>query len=63
MKQVAELSGITEGTISRLEAGKMPNAAFDVIRKVARALDMSLDELANLESIREVTPPLVPAGV
>lgn len=62
MRQVADLSGVSEGTISRLEAGKMPNVAFDVIRKVARSLDVSLDDLANMEST-EVTPPLVPAVV
>lgn len=49
MEQVAERAGVDQGTVSRLEAGKMPRVAFGVICKVARrSLGMSLDELADL---------------
>jgi len=56
MYQAANRCGVDQGTISRLEAGKMPRVAFPVIAKVARGLGVSMDELAELESSQ-----LVPA--
>lgn len=55
MFQAAQRCGVDQGTISRLEAGKMPRVAFPVIARVARGLGVSMDELAELES-REAVP-------
>lgn len=63
IRQVSDRSGVDPSTISRIETGKLPNAAFVVLSKVARGLDLSLDELADLESSTVATPPLASAAV
>lgn len=45
MLQASQRCGVDEATISRLEAGKIPNASFNILSRVARGLGMSLDEL------------------
>ena len=60
MLQASLRCGVDQGTISRLEAGKMPRVAFPVIARVARGLGVSMDELAELKSTEPV-PAAVPA--
>lgn len=55
MEKLAEKADTTAATISRLEAGKMPHASVLTMRKIARALGVSIDDLCPDES-------LVPAG-
>lgn len=45
MEKLAEMADTTASTISRLEAGKMPNASVLTIRKIARALGVTVDDL------------------
>lgn len=47
MEQAAELCGVRVSTISRMEAGKMPNASFDTWVKVSDALGLDLKDLAK----------------
>ncbi len=39
---------VDASTISLMERGKMPNASFNVLAKIARGLGLSLDELSDL---------------
>lgn len=48
MLRAAQACGVDAATISRLEAGKMPNASFVVLGKIARGLGLSLDELQEV---------------
>lgn len=47
MEQAAAVAGVNVGTISRMEAGKVPNASFDTWIKVCEALGLSVADLAN----------------
>jgi len=53
MKQTAERADLTEATISRIEAGKMPNASLDTWIKVCDALDLDLSQLR----VQSAPPP------
>lgn len=43
--RLAMESGVEYTQISRIEAGKIPGTSFDNIRRLARALGVSLDEI------------------
>ena len=45
MAEVADAAGISEGAVSRLEAGKMPNASFNLVISVLRVLKMTVEDL------------------
>lgn len=47
LKDVAGASGVRVSTISRLEAGKMPNASLDTWFKVCEALGIDIKELVE----------------
>jgi transcriptional regulator with XRE-family HTH domain len=47
MEQAAEQCGVDVGTISRMEAGKLPKASFDTWIKVCDALGLDLNDLAK----------------
>ena len=51
METAAANCGVNVGTISRMEAGKVPNASFDTWIKVCEGLGLDVSEVAN--------PPLV----
>ncbi len=44
-KQLAEISGVSEDTIKRYETGRANSGRLDVAFYIAKALDVSLDEL------------------
>lgn len=46
LEQAGKLCGVDGSTLSLLERGKMPNASFLILSKVAKGLGLSLDELA-----------------
>lgn len=43
--QLAELSGISQGEISRIEAGVRTNPSMDVVLSIARAFDLTVEQL------------------
>jgi len=47
MQRAADESGVQVSTISRMEAGKMPNASFDTWIKVCEALGLDVNDLAK----------------
>lgn len=57
-RELADEAGVSNTTINRIERGKI-NPSSDVIKKVARALDMSLDDLmyndrGTTQKLREI---------
>lgn len=44
-EKLAELSGISRATIVGLENGRITNSKTDTLRSIAKALDMTMDEL------------------
>ena len=44
-KQLVEATGIPESTLKRIFAGDTDNPYVDTVRRIARALDSSLDEI------------------
>ena len=49
-KQISELSGIPESTISRILSGQTDNPSFDTICALVRAMGGSLDEFTRIQS-------------
>lgn len=50
-KQLSELSGVGLNIISKMENGKIDNVTFGYIRKLARALDIPVEELIKEEEV------------
>jgi transcriptional regulator with XRE-family HTH domain len=48
MVQVAAASGIPVETLRKIEAGRIPTPAFFTVAALARALDVSLEQLVDL---------------
>jgi transcriptional regulator with XRE-family HTH domain len=44
-EQLAARAGLTQGHLSRLEAGERPNPGAVTLKRLARALDVPLEEL------------------
>jgi transcriptional regulator with XRE-family HTH domain len=50
--ELADRSGVSQASVSRMVSGKQA-PSLDAAAKIARALDLSLDELAGLRASRE----------
>lgn len=50
-KQLSKLSGVGLNIISKMENGKIDNVTFGYIRKLARALDIPVEELIKEEEV------------
>lgn len=50
-KQLSELSGVGLNIISKMENGKIDNVTFGYIRKLAKALDIPVEELIKEEEV------------
>lgn len=48
-QQIAELSGVPMGTVSRILAGQVECPSFQAVADMTKALGGSLDELAGIE--------------
>jgi len=46
-EKLARLSDVANNTIIKIEAGKNQNPTLDTLRKVAKALEVSVDDLIN----------------
>lgn len=44
-EKLARLADIANNTIIKIEAGKNQNPTFDTLKKIAKALEISIDEL------------------
>lgn len=58
-KQISELSGIPESTISRILSGQTDNPSFDTICSLVRAMGGSLDEFTGIQSSADAPESLV----
>ena len=43
--KLSKLAGVAFHTITKIEAGNTPNPTIDTVKKIADALDVSLDDL------------------
>ena len=50
-KQLSKLSGVGLNIISKMENGKIDNVTFGYIRKLAKALDIPVEELIKEEEV------------
>ena len=46
-EKLARLADVANNTIIKIEAGKNQNPTLDTLKKIAKALDVSVDELIN----------------
>ncbi len=46
-EKLARLADVANNTIVKIEAGKNKNPTLDTLKKIAKALDVSLDDLSN----------------
>jgi putative transcriptional regulator len=46
-ERLARLSDVANNTIIKMETGENDNPTLETLRKVAKALDVSVDELIN----------------
>ena len=46
-ERLARLSDVANNTIIKMESGENDNPTLETLRKVAKALDVSVDELIN----------------
>jgi len=46
-EKLARLSDVANNTIIKIETGKNKNPTLDTMKKIAKALGVSLDELSN----------------
>jgi transcriptional regulator with XRE-family HTH domain len=61
-QELARLLGLPQSKISELECDVRSDMLLSTARRVARALHMSLDELAGEEADDAETSPTAPAG-
>lgn len=60
MTRVAASAGISPETLRKIETGRAPTPAFFTVAALARALDLSMDELVN--RCAPAAPPAGPAA-
>ena len=46
-EKLARLSDVANNTIVKIEAGKNKNPTLETLKKIAKALEVSIDELSN----------------
>lgn len=46
-EKLARLSDVANNTIVKIEAGKNQNPTLETLKKIAKALDVSIDELTT----------------
>ncbi|PIP23203.1 MAG: hypothetical protein COX90_02955 [Candidatus Nealsonbacteria bacterium CG_4_10_14_0_2_um_filter_38_17] len=46
-ERLARLADVANNTIIKIEAGKNQNPTLDTLKKIAKALEVSIDELIN----------------
>lgn len=61
VNQLALKSGVNASQISRFENGKRKDPQMDTVKKLAKALDVSVSELIGNGDTKETAPTLVAA--
>lgn len=61
LRELAEKSGLSNGYISLLENGRVESPSATVLGKLARALEVSLDDLLRAAGV-QMEPPSAPAN-
>lgn len=67
--RLAEVAGVDEGTVSRLECGRYLQPSLKTVRKIAAALELETSELLQLaeermeESSEEAADPISPRSL
>lgn len=61
-QELAEKAGTTRVTISALENTRKPGVSFDVVVRIARELNISLDYLAGRKDEDTIARPAAPVG-
>ncbi|MGN0636110.1 MAG: helix-turn-helix domain-containing protein [Acutalibacteraceae bacterium] len=56
-KQISDLSGIPESTISRILSGQTDNPTFDTVYAIVKAMGGSLDQLTDIPTETETEAP------
>lgn len=56
------LAGVARARISQIENARRPQPTFDTIARIARALDVSLDELAGRGEAGDKSPGIFSEG-
>ena len=56
-KQISDLSGIPESTISRILSGQTDNPTFDTVYAIVKAMGGSLDQLTDIPTETETEDP------
>ena len=56
-RQISELSGIPESTISRVLSGQTDNPTFDTVCAIVKAMGGSLDQLTDIPTETETEDP------
>ena len=46
-EKLARLADVANNTIIKIEGGKNQNPTFDTLKKIAKALDISIDDLTS----------------
>ena len=59
-QQIAELSGVPMGTVSRILAGQVECPSFQAVADITKALGGSLDEFAGIEPPASPVLPIPP---
>lgn len=52
--QLAELAGVHQTHVSKLEIGRCPRPSHDIVTRLARALNVSPDQLSDTSDVAEV---------
>ena len=55
-KQISDLSGVPESTISRILSGQTDNPTFDTVCAIVKAMGGSLDALSGIHQPDDSTP-------
>ena len=50
-RELSKMSGVGLNVISKIETGKIDNVTFGYIRKLAKALDIPVEELIKEEEV------------
>jgi len=55
-EKLARLADVANNTIIKIEAGKNQNPTLDTLKKISKALDVSVDEFLGKYLIQIMTP-------